>query len=58
MSLNSLLNASEAAGSAFFFNKKHLIVLIGGIVHRNNQIPFLIRYPFMRAAILMNHHPR
>jgi hypothetical protein len=33
-------------------------MLIGGIVHRDNQVLLLPRYPLVATAILMDHQPR
>ena len=51
-------NALKAALRSFFVAEEHRVVLIGGIIHGDDQIPVLPRYPQVRAAVLMQHHPR
>ena len=48
----------KAAGRAFLFDEGHGVMLVGGIVHRHDQIPYLAHDPFVGAAVLMHHHAR
>ena len=56
MLLNGFFYPLKAAVGAFFITEKHGVVFVRGIVHGAYEIPFLIWYPLMGAAILMDHH--
>ena len=54
--LDHLPHAPEAGGRAFLHHEEHRVVLVGGIVHRHNQVPLPSAHPLMRRAILVQHH--
>ena len=56
MGHNHITHAPETAGRTFFINKEHGVVLAGGVIHGDDQVPLLADDPFVGAAILMNHH--
>ena len=56
--LNDLLDAPQSARGTFLGNEEHGVMLVGRLVHRHDQVPFLPRRPFVRAAVLMDHQPR
>ena len=51
-------HAPQAARGAFLFNEEHRVVFAGGIVQGGDQILLLIGYPFVRAAVLVDHNAR
>src|SRR4030066_271956 len=56
MCFNHFMHAPEAACCAFLFDEEHRVMLVGGVIHRDDQVPHLSGHPFMSAAILMDHH--
>ena len=46
------MHAPETAGRTFFVNKEHGVVFVGGVIHGDNQVPFLTNNPFVGAAII------
>ena len=58
VALDGLAHPAKAARRAFLLDEEHAGVLAGGIVHRHDQVPEVAGHPFMRAAVLVDHHPR
>lgn len=52
-----VLNLLKTACCIFLLNKKHAVVFIRRVIHRNTRILLLARNPFMDASVVMDHHP-
>lgn len=52
------LHSQQTAHRPFFGDEEHGVMLTGGVVHGDDQVPALPRHPFMAATILMDHQLR
>lgn len=57
-SLDHVPYPEHAGGLAFFFYEAHGLVFVGGVIHRDHQVPLDPRYPLMKARTLVQHHAR
>ncbi len=55
---NHIAYPPEAAERTFFFNKEHRVVPACSIIHGDDQIPLLPKYPLVGATVLVDHHAR
>ena len=46
----------EAAPCAFLVHEEHRVMLAGGVIHGDDEIPLLPRHPLVPAAVLVEHH--
>lgn len=51
-----LAQAPEAAPLAFLRAEKYRVMFVGGVVHRQNQVPRLTGNPLMAAAVPVRQH--
>ncbi len=47
----------ETARGTLFLDKEHRVMLVGRVIHRDDQIPQCLHYPPVAAAVLVHHHP-
>ena len=53
---NNFADPLEAAPGTFLVDEEHRVMLAGGVVHGDDEVPSLPRHPFVPAAVLVEHH--
>ena len=56
--LDDLGQPPKARRRAFLLDEEHRIVLRGGVVEGDDEVPMPAGHPFMGRTVLVQHHPR